>query len=377
MKLEAETERWMVRALAILRIGQVVPALPVLVSSPLSDYRQPAVVLGLYGLYVGWAALLFSVALYRNAVGSAWVWTDVAIAVLCVLAVGLSERPGIGVTWQNWTIGPAMGAAILALLYQGRWAGTAVGAVLVAAHVLGLWPELGSGAGVNEVLGNAGAGLAFTVGAGLVGGRLRRSAWLADRSAEDALHEREARARIAERVRQYDLLHTNVLTTLTLVAGVGGELSAELKSRCARDVDFLRNMAASVIDASPRGLNAELAAMVRDQSALGLDIQYSTDSLPADLPAEVVAALTHAAREALNNVAKYAGTDRSWLVATGDEGAVHITVTDQGRGFDPTATSNGFGLSHAIHHRVTEVGGTVNIDSRPGQGTTVEISWHP
>lgn len=374
--MQQETERWLLRALAILRAAQVLPWLPVLASAHWELYHHPVVVVALYCAYVAWASTLFGVALRRQRVSAGWVGADLIVTITSVIVVGLSCRPGYATTWQNWVVGPAMGAAILAVIYLGWRLGAVAGLLLAGSYALSASADFGMSTGVAALFGNIGSGVAFTVAAGLVASRLRRTAVQADRSSTEALAARAAEAQMAERVRQYDLLHTNVLTTLTMVAHVSGEVSQELRARCARDVDYVRTIGRSVIDAAPDGLNAALAAMVRDQAALGLDIHHASDGIPHHLPSDVVDAITHAAREALNNVVKHSGKMEAWLVATGDDGgAVQVTVTDQGSGFDLGTVTPGFGMSMSMRQRMTEVGGEIHIRSYPGQGTTVEIAW--
>ena len=117
------------------------------------------------------------------------------------------------------------------------------------------------------------------------------------------------------------------------------------------------------------------------------------DRLPPDLPPGVVEALTGAAREALNNVAKHARTDEAWLTASaegagetggdgGDRGAgggggVRVTVVDRGVGFDPGARPMGLGVNHSILKRVADAGGRATVTGAPGEGTIVEMTWTP
>ena len=99
---------------------------------------------------------------------------------------------------------------------------------------------------------------------------------------------------------------------------------------------------------------------------------------PEQFPPHVTQALTGAAREALNNVVKHAGTDQAWLSAYGDgAGGVIVTIVDRGQGFDLQAKSDGLGLMRSVRHRVLEVGGKVRIDSAPGEGTSIQMSWTP
>ncbi len=52
------------------------------------------------------------------------------------------------------------------------------------------------------------------------------------------------------------------------------------------------------------------------------------------------------------------------------DGVVEVTVSDDGRGFDPAAANGGFGLI-GMRERVELAGGELRIDAAPGRGTTV------
>ncbi|MBI1294950.1 PAS domain S-box protein [bacterium] len=81
-------------------------------------------------------------------------------------------------------------------------------------------------------------------------------------------------------------------------------------------------------------------------------------------------------RELLFNVAKHAGVDTADIVLTADENNCVLKVIDSGDGFDPDALHNkhrhrgGFGL-HSVQERIEILGGTLEIESTPGHGTSV------
>lgn len=96
-----------------------------------------------------------------------------------------------------------------------------------------------------------------------------------------------------------------------------------------------------------------------------------------DMPTANATALFHICQEALANVAKHArATQASVHLWTSGDRAV-LEVADDGKGFDlhRMSVTLGHGLSN-MHARARKVGGDVEINSEPGEGTTV-LAWVP
>jgi signal transduction histidine kinase len=79
-------------------------------------------------------------------------------------------------------------------------------------------------------------------------------------------------------------------------------------------------------------------------------------------------------REALSNVGRHAGatTCRVRLQRNRD-GRVILEIDDDGSGFDATTPAAGMGLSN-LRERATSLGGTLQIESSPSQGSTVRVT---
>jgi signal transduction histidine kinase len=78
------------------------------------------------------------------------------------------------------------------------------------------------------------------------------------------------------------------------------------------------------------------------------------------------------AHELINNAVKHAGAERIEVQLMLDRESVLLTVSDNGKGFDPDAAARGAGLKN-IRNRVAFVKGDIRIDSSPGEGTEVII----
>jgi signal transduction histidine kinase len=89
------------------------------------------------------------------------------------------------------------------------------------------------------------------------------------------------------------------------------------------------------------------------------------------VPPEVEAALYYCCMEAVQNASKHAGPDANISIRKYiDAGQLHLEVRDDGPGFDVTAAHDGIGLQN-MRDRLGAVRGSVEITSKPGQGTLV------
>jgi signal transduction histidine kinase len=107
----------------------------------------------------------------------------------------------------------------------------------------------------------------------------------------------------------------------------------------------------------------------------GVDARLVVDNefLP-EFPADVGIQIIRIIQEALTNVRKHAGTSKAWIRFEQDGDRIRISVEDDGRGFElAQVTGQGrqyFGLQ-IMRERAESVGGDLELDSRPGQGTRV------
>ena len=97
----------------------------------------------------------------------------------------------------------------------------------------------------------------------------------------------------------------------------------------------------------------------------------------ARLPTDQTLLVFQSVRELLMNIAKHSGTGEACLSLEQAEGYLRIEVRDEGKGFtvasQPAGGSSKFGL-FSIRERMRALGGTFDIESNPGQGTTARLT---
>ncbi len=102
------------------------------------------------------------------------------------------------------------------------------------------------------------------------------------------------------------------------------------------------------------------------------DLERYEDDLLND---ELKIAVYRIAEEALNNVLRHSGAGEAYLVLLCTaEGMLSLTFKDSGRGFDITKVSKGLGFT-AIRDYAGSLGGTCDVQSTPGKGTEIKVSF--
>jgi signal transduction histidine kinase len=117
---------------------------------------------------------------------------------------------------------------------------------------------------------------------------------------------------------------------------------------------------------------SNLAESVTARTGLALDLR-----LPEwvnDLSPEVEQSVYRVAQEALANITQHAGAGRVTLQLVQDDRRLTLTISDDGYGFDPDDVDSDyrFGLK-GMREWAEAAGGTLEVESQPGRGTTVRL----
>jgi two-component system, NarL family, sensor histidine kinase UhpB len=151
----------------------------------------------------------------------------------------------------------------------------------------------------------------------------------------------------------------------------------ELSEQLGSLVDEIRELAGGLRPPAldMLGLVPAVEAYVRNVTErTGLQIDARFDPIGGMLSPEAELALYRVLQEALLNVAKHADAERVSLRLSRQNGRVEAIVSDNGRGFvlEEVSAQRALGL-WGMQERASYVGGTVDVVSRAGEGTRVEI----
>jgi len=188
----------------------------------------------------------------------------------------------------------------------------------------------------------------------------------------DLSEERSERIRQAERAEVASHLHDSVLQTLALIQRSDDPQRMAMLAR--HQETELRDW---LFGTAPlEGVDLVSTALRMAATRVEGDFQIPVELVTVgDHPVEgQIRALVAAATEAMVNAAKHSGADRISLFLEVEPDRLELYVTDQGRGFDPLAVANDRkGISESIRSRMEKVGGEVEIESQPGEGTEVVL----
>jgi two-component system NarL family sensor kinase len=123
-----------------------------------------------------------------------------------------------------------------------------------------------------------------------------------------------------------------------------------------------------------RTLAEALRALVDQTNATGtVQVRFEVAGASRPLPVRVEVGLYRIAQEALANVLRHAEAHSATIQLAATPEEVRLTVTDDGRGFDPSETgADRYGLV-GLAERARLLGGRLDLQSRPGEGSRIDV----
>ncbi|HTL61699.1 MAG TPA: response regulator [Nitrospira sp.] len=199
------------------------------------------------------------------------------------------------------------------------------------------------------------------------------------------LTEQRERQRIAGEL--HDYLAQMLVVTRLKINHASQMISPHPASAVLQEADqlidqsltYTRTVVAELMPPTLRqfGLAAGLRWLGERMEQQGLVVHVDVPRVTPPLSEDHATMLFQCVRELLFNVLKHAGTDRASVTMTDDgQGKLEIVVRDEGVGCDPVAIresrADKFGL-FSIRERMEAIDGWMELESRPGAGTTVTL----
>ena len=357
-----------------------------------ADGTPPVLALAAALVFAGWyfGGILLTTRTQDRRIGVGWM---LGLAVIWVGTVVVSVE-FIWLAFALWLLG--------GLILRVRWAIVYSLAVFV---VVAIAPLLHNGTtSYANIIGPLVGGLfAFGVSRGyvemmkeseerqlLVDSLVQAQTEMADLQQELALTQRESGA-IAERTRLSRDIHDTIaqgFSSIGLLArgaidrGESADASRVLEQIEALVRDNLTDVRRIVAALAPAELDEGALAgalgrmLERLEAESGIATELHVDAGFPALPTVVEVALLRTAQSALANVRLHSGAARVVVNLVDAEHSVRLDIVDDGRGFDVDAWdragtgASGYGL-HSMRARLRELGGGLEVESAPGDGTAL------
>ncbi len=194
-----------------------------------------------------------------------------------------------------------------------------------------------------------------------------------------------------ERRRLAREMHDDLTQRLAVLAIEAGKLEGQLESSGGGVPEKLRDMKEQMVKvaADVHAISRQLHPSILDDLGLvsaiesectsfsereGIRVKYESKNVPAVLPKDVALCIYRIIQESLRNIAKHAQTREAHVILTGNDGGIHLSIKDTGIGFHPAQGRGKPGLGLAsMEERVRLIQGDLSVQSRPGQGTVIEV----
>ncbi len=200
--------------------------------------------------------------------------------------------------------------------------------------------------------------------------------------------EDEERKRIAREIHDdYNQRVAMLALDLEQLAENVGDSSGEISQKVHELFDHVSELGADLHSLSHRlhsstleslGLLVGLEAFCKEfAEQQGVQVDFVHENVPRGVPADAALCMFRITQEALRNIKRHSGVNRAEIRLEQLDGRLHLSVSDRGRGFDSNEPPDERGIGiHSMEERLRLLGGKLEIQSRPMEGTRID-AWLP
>jgi signal transduction histidine kinase len=178
-------------------------------------------------------------------------------------------------------------------------------------------------------------------------------------------------------------VHDTLLNDLSIVMNAPDEIDERVRRRLREDLETLSgaewldtSSQLTVVDDQDTSLRNDIMRLISGFQWRGLSVHVtgSGDGI-YQLEPTTATALVDALGAALENVARHSGATVAEVELVYAPDSIMVMVTDEGVGFDPAMVpADRLGIRASIEARIAAVGGTVQLWSSPGSGTSIVMT---
>jgi signal transduction histidine kinase len=167
-----------------------------------------------------------------------------------------------------------------------------------------------------------------------------------------------------------------LMSELALRDGSASESLEEIHRLAGEAAESMRGIIWLVREGDAPPLTSLVEAMRQSAAALLKDIEWQLEALNSSEPATASLEFHRQVfllfREAAHNIARHSHAAQVRIEVRWKAKHFHLHIEDNGCGFDVAAVTAGNGLAN-LQHRATVLGGSLQITSRPGNGTRITL----
>lgn len=187
--------------------------------------------------------------------------------------------------------------------------------------------------------------------------------------------EEQERQRIAQDL--HDSMGGMLANIRMSLSSLDYDKTTEIREKIDKAIVEMRRISRNLMPETLKNLGLEIALkeLCESMNNKHFSIQFEAFNISENIPFQTQLALYRITQESISNVIKYAQAQNVIVQISQNENTLSLTIEDDGIGFNKSEINYGLGLKN-IENRVRLINGSLDIISKKGEGTTINIECH-